>query len=43
MGDSQSMRVAESRNRVPDVVVITGMSGSAARAPTSSRTWATSA
>ena len=28
MGDSQSMRVAESRNRVPDVVVITGMSGS---------------
>ncbi len=28
MADSQSMRVAESRNRVPDVVVITGMSGS---------------
>ncbi len=28
MADSQSMRIAESRNRVPDVVVITGMSGS---------------
>ena len=25
---SQQMRAAESRNRVPDVVVITGMSGS---------------